>query len=67
MTFEVSLQDSVPQMLALIQAELSKRGQPLNWIVTDVDPQRQVATVEALILPETDQAEAQVACPPSSS
>jgi hypothetical protein len=56
MTFEVSLQDSMPQMLELIQAELQKRGEPLNWFVIDVDPQRQVATVEALIRTESGQA-----------
>ena len=48
-TFEVSLQDTVPQMLQLIQVELQRRGHPLNWWVIDADAQRQTVTVEALM------------------
>lgn len=47
--FEVSLQDSVPQMQQLIQAELRRRGHSLNWWVIDADSQRQTITVEALM------------------
>jgi penicillin-binding protein-related factor A (putative recombinase) len=49
MTFEVSVQASVPQMLKHIQAELRNRGQPLDWWVIDADARRQTVTVEALL------------------
>lgn len=49
LTMELDLQDSISEMHQAILSELRKHGTPLNWIVIDVDVNRQKAIVEALI------------------
>jgi hypothetical protein len=49
LTMELDLQDSISKMHQAILNELQKHGTPLNWIVIDVDVNRQKAVVEALI------------------
>jgi hypothetical protein len=48
-TAEIDLQESPQAMQEAIEAELKKRGEPLRWAVTDVDPERQKALVEAIV------------------
>ena len=48
-TAEIDLQDSHEQMLAAIEAELKKSGEPLRWAVTDVDVKKQKAYIEAVV------------------
>lgn len=51
---EVALEDTPQQMQQAIEAELQKRGEPLRWAVTDVDVDRQVALVEAIVTTPTE-------------
>lgn len=44
-TFEVALQDSVPEMTQLIETSLRSQGMVLGWCVIDADLQRQTLTV----------------------
>ncbi|MEP0874189.1 hypothetical protein NDA01_31325 [Trichocoleus desertorum AS-A10] len=48
-TIEVALQDSALALESVIQAELQKRGEPFQWAVTDVDCQRQIVSIDALL------------------
>ncbi|HEY9811373.1 MAG TPA: hypothetical protein V6D13_18765 [Halomicronema sp.] len=48
-TAEIDLQDSHELMLAAIEAELKKCGEPLRWAVTDVDVKKQKAFIEAVV------------------
>ncbi|MDX2231743.1 MAG: hypothetical protein NW220_19075 [Leptolyngbyaceae cyanobacterium bins.349] len=48
-TAEIDLQASPTEMQQAIAAELQKHGEPLRWAVTDVDVERQVAVVEAIV------------------
>jgi hypothetical protein len=50
---EIDLQDSLTEMQEAITAELQKRGEPLRWAVTDVNVERQVAVVEAIVTTTT--------------
>lgn len=52
LTMELDLQNSISQMHQVILQELRKHGTPLNWVVIDVDVNRQKAVVEALIFIE---------------
>lgn len=44
-TFEVALQDSVPEMTQLIETSLRSQGMVLGWCVIDADLQQQTLTV----------------------
>lgn len=46
---EVNLQDTPLKVQAAIEAELKKRGEPLRWAITDVNPDTQTAHVEAIV------------------
>lgn len=48
-TAEIDLQESPIAMQQAIEAELQKRGEPLRWAVTEVDPDNQKAIVEAIV------------------
>jgi hypothetical protein len=48
-TFSLPLQDTTLQMWELIELELTKYGDPINWVVVDADPQTQTVTVDALM------------------
>ena len=48
-TLEVELQDTVSQMLELIEFKLHQLGQVECWIVSDASRERQVACVDAIV------------------
>lgn len=48
-TAEVDLAASPAELHRAIEAELSRRGQPLRWGITAVDPETQTAQVEAIV------------------
>lgn len=45
---KLGFQDSIPIIHQAILNEPRKHGSPLNWIVVDVDVDRQKAVIEAL-------------------
>jgi hypothetical protein len=47
---EVNLYDSPASLERAIEAELKKWGQPVRWVVLDVDKDRQKVYVEAIVL-----------------
>lgn len=49
---EIDLQETPTLLHSQIEAELEKHGKPLRWAVTDVDTERQKATVEAVVILE---------------
>ena len=55
-TAEIDLQESPVQLQQEIEAELEKRGEPLRWAVTNVDTDRKIAQVEAIVTVESDSA-----------
>lgn len=52
---EIDLQSSPVELNREIQKELEKHGEPLRWAITDVDTDRQTASVEAIVTVETAQ------------
>jgi hypothetical protein len=55
-TAEIDLQETPAQLHKEIEAELQQHGEALRWAVTDVDVERQKATVEAVVTLESDSA-----------
>lgn len=53
-TLEIDLQETPAQLHSQIEAELQKHGEPLRWAVTNVDVERQKATVEAVVTLKSD-------------
>jgi hypothetical protein len=51
---EVDLQETPAQLQQVIEAELKKRGEPLRWAIVSVDVERQKATVEAVVIVESE-------------
>jgi hypothetical protein len=51
-TAEIDLQENPQALQQEIEAELQKRGEPLRWSITKVDPVKQKAAVEAIITKE---------------
>lgn len=49
MTAEIALASSAAKLVQEIEAELEKCGKPLRWAITNVDIERQKATVEAIV------------------
>lgn len=52
-TAEIELQETPAQLYKEIEAELHKQGEPLRWAITNVDVERQKATVEAVVTKTT--------------
>jgi hypothetical protein len=52
-TAEIDLQETPAELLEVIETELKKQGEPLRWAVTSVDVDEQKATVEGVIIRET--------------
>ncbi|MBC6434431.1 hypothetical protein FM036_29125 [Nostoc sp. HG1] len=52
-TAEIDLQETPAELLQVIETELKKQGEPLRWAVTSVDVDEQKATVEGVIIRET--------------
>ncbi|MEO0537015.1 MAG: hypothetical protein AAF215_24545 [Cyanobacteria bacterium P01_A01_bin.123] len=48
-TAEINLSESTEELQAAIAQELEKRGEPLRWAVTEIDQEKQTATVEAVV------------------
>ncbi len=53
-TAEIDLQATPAQLHSKIEAELKKQGEPLRWAVTNVNIERQLALVEAVVTLESD-------------
>jgi hypothetical protein len=53
-TAEIDLQENPSQLQQQIEAELTKRGQPLRWAITQVDRDKQTAQVEAIVTVPSD-------------
>lgn len=51
-TAEIDLQETPSQLQQAIEAELQERGEPLRWAITQVDPERKTARVEAVVTVE---------------
>ncbi|MGI0483816.1 hypothetical protein ACN4EK_00190 [Pantanalinema rosaneae CENA516] len=47
---EVDLCDSLAQLEQAIEMELQKQGEPIRWVVLDVDKKRQKVYVEAIVV-----------------
>ena len=48
-TAEIDLQETPTQLHKEIEAQLQQQGEPLRWAITNVDVERQKATVEAVV------------------
>ena len=46
---EINLQESSQQLHQEIESELQKWGEPLRWAITQIDEERQIACVEAVV------------------
>ncbi len=52
-TAEINLEENPVKLQQEIEAELSKRGEPLRWAITEVDPDQQTAQIEAIVLQDS--------------
>ncbi|MBD2109902.1 hypothetical protein [Nodosilinea sp. FACHB-13] len=48
-TLNINLGDAQEDLVGMIEAALAKRGEPLRWAITQVNPATQTATVEAVV------------------
>ncbi len=48
-TAEIDFQESPTKLNQAIEAELNKRGEPLRWAITSIDPEQQKAHIEAVV------------------
>ena len=51
-TAEIDLQETPIKLQQEIESQLEQEGEPLRWAVTDVDKDKQTATVEAIVTQE---------------
>ena len=51
-TAEINLQETPLQLQKEIESQLEKEGKPLRWAVTQVNKEKQTATVEAIVTKE---------------
>ena len=65
-TAEVDLAASPAELYQAIEAELSRRGEPLRWAITAVDAETQMAHVEAIVTREETAQPIEPANDPSS-
>jgi hypothetical protein len=54
LSLEISLPAGTYDVVALIETELSRHGEPLRWAITQVDETTQTATVEAVVTRSSD-------------
>ncbi|WP_019508953.1 hypothetical protein [Pleurocapsa sp. PCC 7319] len=52
-TAEIDLQETPIKLQQEIESQLEKEGEPLRWAVTQVDKEKQKATVEAIVTRES--------------
>ena len=53
-TAEIDIQENTQDLQKEIKAKLEERGKPLRWAVTEVDKEKQTATVEAIVTKEKE-------------
>ena len=51
-TAEIDLQETPIKLQREIESQLEREGEPLRWAVTQVDKDKQTATVEAIVTKE---------------
>ena len=51
-TAEIDLQEISLQLSQEIESQLEREGKPLRWAITEVDKEKQTATVEAVVTKE---------------
>jgi hypothetical protein len=51
-TAEIDVHSSPAELHQAVEAELTKRGEPLRWAITQVDAETQTAQVEAIVTVE---------------
>lgn len=51
-TAEIDIKETPLQIHQEIEAKLEQEGEPLRWAVTQVDREKQTATVEAIVTKE---------------
>ncbi len=51
-TAEIDLKETPAKLQQEIESQLEKEGKPLRWAVTQVDKEKQTATVEAIVTRE---------------
>ena len=49
-TLEIPLQADLAELRRSILSALQRQGEPLRWAITGVEPDRQVAQIEAVVL-----------------
>ena len=52
-TAEIDLQENPAQLSKQIEAELTKKGEPLRWAITEVDQEKAQVKVEAIVTQES--------------
>ncbi|MDJ0569011.1 MAG: hypothetical protein QNJ53_08170 [Pleurocapsa sp. MO_192.B19] len=52
-TAEIDLKETPAKFQQEIESQLEKEGKPLRWAVTQVDKEKQTATVEAIVTRES--------------
>jgi hypothetical protein len=51
-TAEIDLQATPLELQQQIESQLKKEGEPLRWAITQVNKEKQTATVEAIVTQE---------------
>ena len=51
-TAEIDLQETPAKLNQKIESQLEREGEPLRWAVTEIDKDKQTATVEAIVTKE---------------
>ena len=51
-TAEIDIQQTPIKLQQEIESKLEQEGEPLRWAVTQVDKEKQTATVEAIVTKE---------------
>jgi hypothetical protein len=50
---EIDLQGIIGQLdVMAIETQIQRWGEPLRWAITSIDPERQIAFVEAIVIKE---------------
>ena len=52
-TAEIDLQENPAQLSQKIEVELTKKGEPLRWAITEVDQEKAQVKVEAIVTQES--------------
>ncbi|MEM7761170.1 MAG: hypothetical protein AAF298_24025 [Cyanobacteria bacterium P01_A01_bin.40] len=51
-TAEIDLQQTPLKLNQAIESQLAQEGTPLRWAVTEIDQEKETATVEAIVTKE---------------